>query len=310
MDFVTFSLIIDDIVFPDGKTAMGTLGGGGPQTAFGMKLWADKVGLVGGVGSDLPVQAQSWLSEIGIDTTGLRHSTDWPTPRAWQVLEEDGRRTQVWRFPGPAIGQQLGRSLERVPLAYRHAQGFHLGIHPEEPDLVFIKALRDLGATVSVEPFRATQRALTLSELQALLSAGQIFSPNLAEARSLVGPGEPAELIHRLAAAGATIIALRQGALGATVYRADTGEAWSIPAVPTTLVDPTGAGNAFCGGFLAGWVQTGDLRLAGLYGVVAASFLIEQVGVPAPRPEIKAEAQQRLAVLASRVQPFSLSPQK
>ena len=45
MDFVTFSLIIDDIVFPDGKTAMGTLGGGGPQTAFGMKLWADKVGL-------------------------------------------------------------------------------------------------------------------------------------------------------------------------------------------------------------------------------------------------------------------------
>jgi sugar/nucleoside kinase (ribokinase family) len=195
-----------------------------------------------------------------------------------------------------------------VPPAYRHAQGFHLGIHPEEPDLAFIRALRDLGAVVSIEPFRAAQRALTPSELQALLSAGQIFSPNLAEARSLVGPGEPAELLHRLTAAGATIIALRQGAQGATVYRADTGEAWSIPAVPTTLIDPTGAGNAFCGGFLAGWVQTGDLRLAGLYGVVAASFLIEQVGVPAPRPEIRAEAQQRLAALGDQVQPFPLSP--
>ena len=88
MDFVTFSLIIDDIVFPDGQTAMGVLGGGGPQTAFGMKLWASKVGLVAGVGADLPAQAQNWLQAFEIDIQGLRHSTDWPTPRAWQVLEE------------------------------------------------------------------------------------------------------------------------------------------------------------------------------------------------------------------------------
>jgi hypothetical protein len=43
MDFGAFGLIIDDIVFPDGQTAMGILGGGGPHTAFGMKLWADQV---------------------------------------------------------------------------------------------------------------------------------------------------------------------------------------------------------------------------------------------------------------------------
>jgi cytidine kinase len=35
---ITFSIIIDDIVFPDGSTRMGVLGGGGPQTAFGMRL--------------------------------------------------------------------------------------------------------------------------------------------------------------------------------------------------------------------------------------------------------------------------------
>jgi sugar/nucleoside kinase (ribokinase family) len=306
MDFVTFSLIIDDIVFPDGQTAMGTLGGGGPQTAFGMKLWADQVGLIGGVGSDRPAEAQAWLAATDIDTTGLRYSAEWPTPRAWQVLEEDGRRTQVWRIPGRAIGQQLGRTLDRVPPAYRHAQGFHLGLHPEEPDLTFIQALHDLGTIVSVEPFRAAPRSLTSSELQALLSAGPIFSPNLAEAASLVGPGDPLELIGRLAGAGARVIALRQGALGATVYRADTGETWHIPAVPTQVVDPTGAGNAFCGGFLAGWVQTGELRQAGLYGVVAASFLVEQVGLPKPRPELKTEARQRLAALANQVQKLSL----
>ena len=300
MNLVTFSLIIDDIVFPDGQTAMGVLGGGGPQTAFGMTLWADRVGLVSGVGADLPPEALAWLEAVGIDAGGLRH-TDWPTPRAWQVLEADGRRTQLWRISGPAVGAQLGRSLDRLPLAYRAARGFHLGVHPEEPGLEFIETLRDLGATVSVEPFRIPERPLTEGELRALLSAGQIFSPNRREVEALVGPGDPLELIERLAGAGAVVVALRQGPLGALVNRADTGETWQIPAVNVAVVDPTGAGNAFCGGFLAGWIETGDLRRAGLCGAVAASFLVEQVGLPAPRADIREEAKRRLAGLESGV---------
>ncbi len=304
MDFLAFSLIIDDIVFPDGRTAMGVLGGGGPQTAFGMKLWADKVGLVSGVGSDLPAEAQVWLESTGIDTAGLRYSNQWPTPRAWQLLEADGRRTQVWRVPSPAIGVQLSRSPEKLPPAYRLARGFHLGVHPEEPDLDFIQALRKNGAVVSIEPFRPSAHPLTETELRALLSAGQIFSPNEEEAQSLVGPGEPLDLVRRLVEAGAEIVALRRGVGGAIVHRADTGETWHIPAVETTVVDPTGAGNAFCGSFLAGWVQTGELRLAGLYGTVAASFLVEQVGLPRRDEETGQqrgdEAKKRLAVLQAK----------
>jgi sugar/nucleoside kinase (ribokinase family) len=304
MDFVAFSLIIDDIVFPDGQTVMGVLGGGGPQTAFGMKLWADRVGLVGGVGSDLPAAAQAWLAAMGIDTAGLRDSSQWPTPRAWQILEADGRRTQVWRIPGPAIGAQLARSLDKLPPAYQLARGFHLGLHPEEADFNFIQALRQKGAVVSVEPFRPASRPLAEAELQALLSSGQIFSPNEAEAQSLLGPGQPLDLIQRLVKAGAEIIALRLGASGAIVHRADTGETWSIPAAETTVVDPTGAGNAFCGGFLAGWVQSGNLLTAGLYGVVSASFLVEQVGLPesseAARLQRGEEARRRLEMLQAQ----------
>ncbi|MCL4299357.1 MAG: hypothetical protein KJ077_26720 [Anaerolineae bacterium] len=299
MDFVAFSLIIDDIVFPDGQTAMGILGGGGPQTAFGLKLWAERVGLIGGVGSDLPPAVLAWLEASGVDTQGLRHSAQWPTPRAWQILEADGRRTQVWRIPGPAIGAQLGRGMEDLPPTYRRARGFHLGLHAEEPGLDFIKALRSAGGVVSIEPFRPSTRPLSEIELRALVTAGQIFSPNEAEAASLVGPGEPLELIRRLVAAGAEIVALRQGEKGAAVHRADGGETWHIPAFATAVVDPTGAGNAFCGGFLAGWVQTGDLRLAGLYGAVAASFLVEQVGLPAAGRRDE-EAKRRLAVLETK----------
>lgn len=299
MNFVTFSLIIDDIVFPDGRTVMGLLGGGGPQTAFGLKLWADGVGLVGGVGEDLPQSAWEWLRATGIDTAGLRRSPRWPTPRAWQVCEADGRRTQVWRSPGPAIGAQLGRRLDHLPPSYRQAQGFHLGVHPEDPDLAFIHALRDLGAVVSLEPFRPPQRPLSEDELRALLSAGQIFSPNQEEAIALVGPGPPLDLCHRLADLGAEVVALRQGPLGALIYHAATGDVQPIPTYKTSIVDPTGAGNAFCGGFLAGWIQSQDARPAGLYGAVAASFLVEQVGLPAARTDWRQAAHRRLEELSS-----------
>ena len=297
IELVTFSLIIDDIVFPDGKTEMGQLGGGGPQTAFGMRLWAKNVGLVAGVGADLPPTALDWLQQMGINTNGLRHSTKYPTARAWQVCEEDGRRTQVWRVPGLAIGAQLERHVDKLPDAYRHAKAFHLGVHPEDPDLEFINALRKNGATVSVEPFRAAQHPLTQTELQALLSAGQIFSPNVQEAVSLVGSAEPRELIQKMVDAGAKIVALRQGENGTTVHRADTGETRHIPAFKITVVDPTGAGNAFCGGFLAGWLKTGDIYTAGLYGAVAASFLLEQVGLPEITTEIQAKARKRYQAL-------------
>ena len=38
VDLVAFGVILDDLVFPDGRTSLGVLGGGGPQTAFGMRL--------------------------------------------------------------------------------------------------------------------------------------------------------------------------------------------------------------------------------------------------------------------------------
>jgi sugar/nucleoside kinase (ribokinase family) len=56
-------------------------------------------------------------------------------------------------------------------------------------------------------------------------------------------------------------VILRRAEEGAIVYHGETGERWHIPAVETAVVDPTGAGNAYCGAFLAGWVTTGDLRV-------------------------------------------------
>ena len=106
MDYVVFNVIIDDIVFPDGRTKMGVLGGGGPQAAFGMRLWSDSVALVAAVGSDLPSTVRTDLEALEIGLDGL-YDLGLPTPRAWQVMEEDGRRTEIWRIPPEAIKASL-----------------------------------------------------------------------------------------------------------------------------------------------------------------------------------------------------------
>jgi sugar/nucleoside kinase (ribokinase family) len=316
IDLVAFGIIIDDLVFPDGRTAMGALGGGGPQTAFGMRLpalagWSDhsSVGLAAGVGRDLPKSAIEWLKAAGVDLAGVSQG-ELPTPRAWQVLEADGCRTQVWRVEGRVVGAQLGRTLERVPPAYRGARGFHLGIHPGDHDLDFIRQLGSLRAShprpapntrypiISLEPFKPAERPPSDEALRQLCSAADIFSPNLVEAQSLVGSGAPDELARRLADAGARIVTLRMGAEGSLVY--SSGTVLYVPAVPTTVIDPTGAGNAYCGGFLAGYVQTGDVLTAARYGAVAASFLVEQVGLPPVTKQLGMEANRRRHFLQQR----------
>ena len=61
LDCVCFTLIIDDIVLPDGQTCMAQLGGGGAQTLFGFQLAKaavgieSRVGLAAGIGPDMPV---------------------------------------------------------------------------------------------------------------------------------------------------------------------------------------------------------------------------------------------------------------
>jgi sugar/nucleoside kinase (ribokinase family) len=301
IDYFTFSVIIDDIVFHDGRTLMGVLGGGGPQTAFGMKLWATGgVGLCGGVGKDFPAEAQTWLDTLGIDSAGLRRDPAHNSLRAWQIIEADGRRTQVWRTQGATIPTHLALTPDQVPARYWSARGFHFGVHPESPNLRIMQTLQAHGIAVSVEPFREASRPLADAELRALLTSCAIFSPNLLEAETLVG-GDPLTLMRRLTDAGASIVALRMGAEGSFVHRAVTGETHYIPAVKTTVVDPVGAGNAYCGALLVGWLETGDLRRAGLYASVAASFLVEQYGLPAPRPDLRDEAAQRLAQVDVRV---------
>src|SRR5260221_6260662 len=110
MDYVTFGIIIDDLERADGLSRSALLGGGGPESAFGMRLWSESVGLVARVGADLPDAAWQWLSASGVDAEGVT-ITAWPTLRARQQLDEAGRRRHTWLVPEGAVTAQLQRSV-------------------------------------------------------------------------------------------------------------------------------------------------------------------------------------------------------
>lgn len=282
--FVTFSVILDDIVLADGRTYMAMLGGGGPQTCFGARLFmgADEVGIASGVGADFD---RSWFDAARIDTRGLRASADLPTMRAWQLIDQvghDERRTQVWRVPQAAVRAGLDRSLSLLPPAYLEAQAFHLGIHPDQPDTEFVQSLRQLPQRplISVEVFKGADQLPEQAALSSWLSLCDVFSANTAEAISMGAPPDPSEAARWFVALGAQIVILRMGAQGSIICRDQT--VVHVPALPLRHlpIGAVGAGNAYCGAFVASYLLHGDLERAGQAGALAAKLVIEVERLP------------------------------
>ena len=275
------NVIIDDIVLWDGRTYMGTLGGAGSHAVVGMRTWNDApLGLVGYLGDDAPKPFMAHLQQLGVSPNGLVHRAGLPTPRAWQLFEADGRRTQVFRTSLPEfVANQVG--FDELHAEVRQARGFHVqrgGSMEEVTRLVRQLKAASPSAAVVFEPVDAFL-GLDRAAWAPLLRECDVFLPNLEEAAALTGEASPADMAAALLDWGADRVVIRMGEQGIWVQDRQQNR-WRIPAVPTQVVDVTGAGNAYCGGLLAGLAAGLPFLETALRGLVGASFAIEQVGVP------------------------------
>lgn len=284
-------LILDDVVFPDGQTAMGTLGGSGVYAVAGMRLWSSQVGLIARGGPDFTLDL---LSPLGLAENAIQINQR-PTPRAWQLYEEDGTRTQVSRISADDWWAQLVPTLADLP-SLPGVRGVHIAGRGFESESEIAVSLIEAGVKLCLEPiiFEGTpdqQRKLILDNLR----FAEIFSPGLDDAYLLLGKRPIPELITMFAGMGPRLIVLRRGAKGSLVYERDTGRYWQVPAAPANVIDVTGGGNAYCGGFLVGWLDHGDIKQAAARAAVSAAITIEQIGPPTITPACLAEANERLA---------------
>lgn len=284
MDLISFGIVIDDIVLPDGNTHTGILGGGGPQTAWGMAAalgTGESVGVVADVGNDFDLQALAPLKKAHINLEGVRVMGAF-TPRAWQHVDAEGSRRHTWQSPPPTSISARTSLDALLPQSYRSARRFHWGLHPENPTLEDARSLTTRGARVSLETFKPPEQPLTVGELQELMAACTVFSPNWLEAAGMTGSTNYDEVIQCFQQADCKFLALRRGAAGADVWDFEARYGVRVPAVPTQVIDTVGAGNAFCGALLATLDE--GLETAACRAVAAASFLVEQFGLPAQLP--------------------------
>lgn len=300
------NIIIDDIVLPDGVTHMGVLGGGGTHAIAGMRIWSDEIGFVAAVGHNFPPECRKDLEAYDIDLSGIIERQDYQIARAWQIFEWDERRIEIFRTEFDDF-IRMTPLLKEIPANYWQAKGFHLLSDSRKGPAEVVNAIQQRNTSVVLwepPPLIVTTEGRDMA--REILPLVDIFSPNLREATALCETSDVESILEILTGWGAKVVALRMGIRG-SVARQRGGPTVRVPIVPTEVVDVTGAGNAYCGGFLVGYVETGDIGMATMYGAVSASFAIEQFGIPRITAETEREARRRLAAMEKRVSHRAMS---
>lgn len=287
------AVFIDDIVLPDGVTHMDTLGGGTIHALLGSVIWDERAGVSAFIGYNLSPQSRNFLS-ANLDIEGLVE-LDIPQARAWQLFEHDGTRREISRVKN-SLPFNIGTTVKDLPESYKNVTGYYLlqnfeTIHDWTP----------LDGLKLWEPHQFAMMDGDKSAFQEVLRNCPIdvVSPNLVEAQAIYGDYPAEELIKMMFDDGAKVVVMRMGRDGSIVASREEGIYHSIGIVgDVAVVDETGAGNTYNGGFLAGMVQGRSWVECGVMGAVSASFCIERVGVVDPLQINHTERQRRFDLLS------------
>lgn len=300
---VVGNLLVDDIVFANGTTRMGEAGGAALHLSLAATLWGTRVGIVSVRGEDYPLPALDALARAGVGLEGVRE-LDGPGVRTW-LLYEDGVRRVVHRLGGPTHERVSPRPGE-LPAAYRDARLVHLAPMPFAIQGEWVEALADRPeAAISLDPHESV-RPDNLEAWRALLARVDVLFASEDELRLGPAGAEPVEAVRELVASlprGARLrfVAFKLGARGGLLYDARSGGIAEWPPVPRLTGDPTGAGDAFAGGFLAAILAGQGVERAIDQGTIGASFALEDWGAQGLVAATREEAARRMTEwLASR----------
>ncbi|KAL3302783.1 pfkB family kinase [Colletotrichum asianum] len=289
-------LVLDEVVFSDGRILSNMPGGTGLYAILGGRIVVP------------PAQSAlvGFLVVAGNDgiNLGVHRRTDVPSTRGRLQYHDSsfGRKTFAFTttplHPTPEDLTINGGSLLR-------ASAFHTLATPEKLESLIASLQQTRGRlNISGRPrlvWEPAPFACKSENLNAHLQACKlvnVFSPNHLEMLSLVGadqPGGQPFSRHQIETAamrflnagigpdGTGAVVVRCGEHGSLAVSRSYQARW-FPAfhdrTPHRVVDATGAGNAFLGGFTIGLHVSGGLTEAVVRGSVAASFVIEQFGLP------------------------------
>jgi sugar/nucleoside kinase (ribokinase family) len=178
---------------------------------------------------------------------------------------------------------------------------------PLDIQAVLVTRLRELGVPIIALDPHDEYISGHERELEELLPSVTLFLPSRHEAELLFGRDDPERAAAAFTTAGPKAVVVKLGAEGSIVCAADLPTR-HVPPVRVRSIDPTGCGDAFCGGFVAAYVEGADPVTAACHGTVSASFAAETRGALAALPLNQETARRRLAALLAEVNPSASTP--
>lgn len=272
-------------------------------SAANVAVWASRCGMptafVGKIGRDRFGQlAEEDLEKEGV-TAHLVETDAHLTGSVAVFVDHTGERSMVSGHG--ADFYLLPQELPRAAIA--SAQHLHLTAWSffVDPPRAAARAAAQIaqraGATISFDPgsFQMIGEMGVASFLAVTQDLGiDILLPNKEEGSMLTGGlTEPVEIAAALAELyPKALVMLKLDADGALVY--EQGEATHIPAGTNNLVDATGAGDSFAGGFLSHYLESGDAVAAARYATTVSAWVIEHLGArPEPDSRLRAALRRR-----------------
>lgn len=311
---------------PSGSPRLDSPGGSLLYAAGGLSVWEPSIALISKVNRDYPREWVDGLRQRGLHVGGIYADpeSEQADLRSFIAYTESHERSHTnavshfarreMTFPKSLLGYQprdeavkdlreidpLSPAALHVPKEYRDIRFAHLCPFDFTSQGQMVNLFRGGSRqTVSLDPAPGYMKPAFWRDLRIVLQGVNIFHPSEEELRALFW-GESNdlwEMAQKVSEHGPQIIVVKRGGLGQMVYDAAGKHRYEIPAYPARLVDPTGAGDAFCGGFLAGYQRTNDPLLAALHGNVSASLKIEGTGPFSPLDVLPGLADARLHAL-------------
>ncbi|MBS1822785.1 MAG: carbohydrate kinase family protein [Acidobacteria bacterium] len=235
---------------------------------------------VGGDAESLPTWGE--ILREGLDVTACEVRKEQATALTASVAFQSNRMMMTH--------DPINRNLEdllssKAVLAKLHkARHVHFACALRRPQkwIPVMKALRDSGITISAD--FGWNPDLSPKQLLSIVKYCEFIFPNEHEGKAITGTTDALRALEKLQD-WVRIPVIKLGKRGAMLMA--NGRIYRQPALPTTIVDATGAGDAFDGGFLHAFLHGADwddcLRAGNICGSLSASQPGGSQGLPGPK---------------------------
>ena len=329
-DLVTVGgLTVDNVISAEGRVALAQAGGNGAYSAVRALIWQPRVGLVSSAVKTYPRATIKRLEKHGVDLGGVAWSNERLGSCDWFIYDAGGERQEGLASPPGALAKagfpsdrlsldQVARwraalqgrvapdeisysafrerhplTPAQVPADWRKVKGVHVA--PSRLDVMqaMVDHFAPGGTTITADPgWQLAEHSL--DDIKPLLARLNAFLPSEVELRAHVPSAGLADALAVLARLCPGALAVKLGPEGVLVWDRSAGAPVAVPPEPAAALDPTGAGDSFCGGFLAGLVETGDPVQAARFGAISAARIVERFGADGALPADRAAARAAL----------------